>query len=274
MKYSNKTIAELCRALGAIVKTNAELKLLFLEFGLSYDQFGGGIQPHSNALVSTLSERSDADDAVARVMEYDLERSYPGLASTDRLLQLLRIDGFEWHNGKLVPTTPQPAALAGELSQLERDLQDLMLNVATEHYRQAHESFSASNWEAANSQIRPFMENLLIELGKREISKVRSDPSAALQDLRDQGFIDSPEWQMIRGYWQGRQDNGPHTDWYLPPNSYEGGYAAARPCHGKELGCSLRYTHAEAVGRVRPSGQWCGVPGDEGGPGSPWRHPW
>jgi hypothetical protein len=126
------------------------------------------------------------------------------------LLQSLRIDGFEWHDGKLVPTTPQPAALAEELSQLERDMQDFMLNVAAEHYRQAHESFTASNWEAANGQIRPFMESLLIELGKRETSKVRLDPSAALQDLRDQGFIDMPEWQMIRGFWQGIQDNGPH----------------------------------------------------------------
>lgn len=85
-----------------------------------------------------------------------------------------------------------------------------MLNVAAEHYRQAHESFTASNWEAANGQIRSFMEDLLIELGKRETSKTRPDPSAALQDLRDQGFIDHPEWQMFRGFWQGIQDNGPH----------------------------------------------------------------
>lgn len=85
-----------------------------------------------------------------------------------------------------------------------------MLNVAAEHYRQVLESFTASNWEAANGQIRSFMENLLIELGKQETSKGRSDPSAALQDLRDQGFIDNPEWQMVRGFWQSIQDNGPH----------------------------------------------------------------
>jgi hypothetical protein len=71
-------------------------------------------------------------------------------------------------------------------------------------------NITASNWEAANGQIRPFMESLLVDLGKRETSKVRSDPSAALQDLRDQEFIDKPEWQMIRGFWQGIQNNGPH----------------------------------------------------------------
>jgi len=59
-----------------------------------------------------------------------------------------------------------------------------------------------------------------------------------------------------------------------PPNPYEGGYAAARPYTGTELRGSLRSTHAAAVGRVRPSGPWCGVPVGEGGPGSPWRHQW
>ncbi len=210
MKYSNKTIAELCRALGAAVKEHVELDLLSLEFGLSPNQFSGGLRPRSKALVDTLSQQSNADDALTRVVEYVLEREHLAKAPAERLRQSLRVDGFEWHDGKLVPTTPQPAALAEELSQLERDLQDLMLTVAAEHYRQAHESFTASNWEAANGQIRSFMEDLLIALGNRETSKTRPDPSAALQDLRDHGFIDLPEWQMFRGFWQGIQDKGPH----------------------------------------------------------------
>lgn len=213
MKYSNRTIAELCRALGAVISTNAELESLFMEFGLSYNQVDGGIQPHSNALVRALSQQSEADDALTRVVEYILQhhrpdRAAPDQIAIDRLLQSLHLDGFEWHKEQLVPTTPHPAALANELSQLEHDLDSLMLNVAAKHYRQAHESFTASNWEAANGQIRSFMENLLIEIGKRETTRARHDPSAALQDLRDKGFIDSPEWQMFRSFWQGIQDRG------------------------------------------------------------------
>jgi len=211
MKYSNTTIVELCRALGAVVESRRDLVLLFREFELSYDQFEGGIKPHADDLVDILCRRPDADNALTRVVEYViLGHSHSGRASIDRLVQLLRIAGFEWHDGKLIPTTPQPAALAQELSQLERDLQALMLNVAAEHYRQAHESFAASNWKAANGQIRSFMEDLLIELGEPETSKTRPDPVAALQDLRDQRFIDNPEWQMLKGFWQGIQDNGPH----------------------------------------------------------------
>jgi len=210
VKYSDKTIAELCRALGAAVMDHAELELLFLEHGLRYSEFGGGLRPRSNALVMTLRDRDDGDTALVRLVEYVLQRRGAGWEPSDRLLQTLRVDGSEWRDGKLVPTTPEPAGLAQELSQLERDLQELALGVAGEHYRQAYESFVARNWEAANSQIRSFMEDLLIEVGKRQTSSVRSDPSAALQDLRNQAFFDDPEWQMLKGFWQGIQDRGPH----------------------------------------------------------------
>ena len=84
------------------------------------------------------------------------------------------------------------------------------MSVAAAHYRQAYESFVAGNWEAANGQVRSFVEDVLIEVGRRETSKVRSDPSASLQDLRSQGFLDDPEWQTFKGFWQGIQDRGPH----------------------------------------------------------------
>lgn len=209
MKYSDKTIAELCRALGAAVSTHSELERLFLEYGLRYDQFEGGLHPRSNALVTALRKRDDGD-SLTRLLKYVLERKGTGFEPSDRLLQSLRVDGFEWCNGKLVPTTPDPAALAPQISQFERDLQDMGIGIAAEHYRQAHESFVASNWEAANGQIRSFMEDFLIELGKRETSKVRSDASAALQDLRSKNFLDDPEFQMFKGFWQGIQDRGPH----------------------------------------------------------------
>ena len=145
MKYSDKIIAELCRALGSVVNEHADLELLFLEHGLSYDQFGGGIRPRSNALISALRQTSNADEALTSVVKFVLERHRPDWKPTERLLHALRLDGFVWDDGQLVPTTAEPAELGKELSQLERDLQDLRLNVAAEHYRQAHESFVAAN---------------------------------------------------------------------------------------------------------------------------------
>ncbi len=194
MKYSDKTLSELCRALGAVIPDHAELELVFLEHGLPYDQFSGGIRPRVNGLVMTLRGRDDGNASLTRLIEYVLRRRGAGWEPADRLLHALRLDGFEWRDGKLVPTTPEPVALADELSRLERDLQGLSMSVAAAHYRQAYESFVAGNWEAANGQIRSFVEDFFIEIGRRVTSKVRSDPSASLQDLRNQGFLDEPEW--------------------------------------------------------------------------------
>lgn len=210
LRFNNKTIAQLCRALGAVVGTHAELQRLFLEYNLFYSDFTGGIDPRCNALVTSLTQRSDADNAITTLIEYVLERGGSDFGPTENLLRALRVDGLEWHDRKLVPTTPKPAELATELSQLELDLKDLGLTVASVHYRQAYESFVAGNSEAANGQIRSFMENLLIEVAKRQTTKTRSNAAAALQDLRDARFFDEPEWQMVRGFWHGIQDKGPH----------------------------------------------------------------
>ena len=77
MKYSDKTIAELCRELGAAVRTHSELELLFLEHGLQYDQFGGGLRSRSNALVMALHGRDDGS-ALTQLLEYVLKRRGAG----------------------------------------------------------------------------------------------------------------------------------------------------------------------------------------------------
>lgn len=66
----------------------------------------------------------------------------------------LMINSLEMRRRANHPTTPHPAALAQELSQLELDLQSLGFTVAAAHYRQAYESFAVGHWEAANGQIR------------------------------------------------------------------------------------------------------------------------
>lgn len=185
---------------------------LFLEHNLSDHDCVGGIQPRTVALVNAARKLDPPEDdrILTALAQYVLEHGRDDFPPIERLVHALKADGFEWREGSLVPTTPEPAALGVELSALEQDLQDLGLNVATTHYRQAHESFVAGNWEAANGQIRSFMENLLIELGRRQTSNERDNAATALQDLRNEGFFDDAEWQMLKGFWQSIQDNGPH----------------------------------------------------------------
>jgi hypothetical protein len=77
-------------------------------------------------------------------------------------LTSLQIDGFHFSNGVIMPTTPEPASLGPILSQLERDLLECKLKVASKHYSQACENLAAGNFEAANGQIRSFIENLFV----------------------------------------------------------------------------------------------------------------
>jgi hypothetical protein len=218
LRFGNKTLAELSRSLAAAVQTNAEMDNLYLEHSIDDRGISGGIEPHSNALVRAVAQLDSPNNerVVAELIRYVLEKADNGmirgigLQRIERLRHSLNADGFEWRDGNLVPVTPESISLANELSALERNFEELGLNVALTHYRQAHESFVAGNWEAANGQTRSFLENLFIELNKRITARDRDSAGTSLQDLRDNGFIDPAEFQMIKGFWDSIQDNGPH----------------------------------------------------------------
>jgi hypothetical protein len=97
-----------------------------------------------------------------------------------------------------------------QISRLEQELGNSGLSTAAEHYRQAVENFLDRNWEAANGQTRSFIEEFLIARNARITGQQRTDPLAALQDLRQTAYIDDAEWNQLRGFWAGIQDNGPH----------------------------------------------------------------
>jgi hypothetical protein len=89
-------------------------------------------------------------------------------------------------------------------------LQELGLNVALIHYQQAIENFVKGNAEAANSQVRPFLENLFLSLCQVHTVREFTDASAALQHLRNKRWLDDGEWNHLRHFWADIQDNGPH----------------------------------------------------------------
>jgi hypothetical protein len=92
----------------------------------------------------------------------------------------LALDGFEVHENELIPTTSEPAILAPELTALEEQLQERGMTIAITHYRQACENFVRGNAEAANGQIRSFLENLFIALCEEGCDRRFPDATAAL----------------------------------------------------------------------------------------------
>jgi hypothetical protein len=78
----------------------------------------------------------------------------------ETLSRSLAIEGFEYRDSRLIPTTPGAANVANEISALESELQERGFLTAVAHYRQAVDNFVDGNWEASNGQIRSCIEDL------------------------------------------------------------------------------------------------------------------
>jgi hypothetical protein len=126
------------------------------------------------------------------------------------LLQALEADGWKFSGGKLIPETPEPAALAPEISRLQHDLQQLGLEIAATHYRHALDNFRERRCEASNGQLRCFLENLYIELCTRQTGRPFTDPGSAIQHLRQTGHIGSGEYNLARGLLEVSNERGAH----------------------------------------------------------------
>lgn len=214
MRFSRKTLANLARVMEI---GHTELNTLFFEHGIEDAQVTGSQRDKALAFLKAVEARkvpSEADEIVLEVTErlLSLRSEYVRQhdAAIQRLLASLNLDGLDYRDGHLVPTTPEPAALGPQITALEIDLAKVELTTAGEHYRQASDNFVDGNWEACNGQLRSFLEDLLIVACERLSGGVFKDPSSALQHLRNCGYLDLDEWNMLRSFWSGIQDNGPH----------------------------------------------------------------
>lgn len=209
MALARRTLAELGRAIGS-KHSHAEVGALFYELGLEH------LDPHGNLLTRGIGvvqalektrDQAELEKAALELAERVLAMPGPPLTA---LAENLQIEGYQYANGRLVPTTPAPAALGPELSLLEQQLDRRGFTTAATHYRQAVDNFVKQNWESCNSQIRSFVEDLVLSIGEHVTKNKRSDPNAGLQDLQSSGHLDHAEFNQFRAFWAGIQDNGPH----------------------------------------------------------------
>lgn len=197
--------------------SHTDINLIALELDFEGRAFGGNRVDRCMALVRAVEQGKTPEAASAALLQL-AERE---LASYNEwqgenvpeiigLTRALQIEGFVFQDGRLLPTTPGPIALDREISQLERQLQDVGFQVALRHYQQAVDSFVEGNSEAANGQLRSFIEDLFISLCQRYRQHTFEDASAALQHLKDTNWLDIGEWNNFRSFWADIQDNGPH----------------------------------------------------------------
>ncbi len=210
MRFSRRTLAELSRSL-ANVRAKEEIRTLAYEINLENEISGTTLKELAGSLIriaEQLRPEEKAEEATLRIIEYVF--IHTSIDSESPLAFSLKIDGFEWDGSKLIPTTPSPATLGREITILEARLDEFGFDVARRHYDQSYESFVDGRWEACNGQLRSFMEDFLIQLGKSQSGQLRSDPNAALSDLRG-NLLDDKEWNLGRSIWAILHESGAHA---------------------------------------------------------------
>jgi hypothetical protein len=152
--------------------------------------------------LDTLKERLLAD-------EFELRRTItgpPGLSPPYDFLP----PGITKASYQLLPAGAAPAPTAPEITALEAALDDCGYQVAKSHYGQAVRSYVAGDLEAANGQLRSFLEDLFVELARGHGGYSGDEPVAALQALRNQRQLLDGEFNLLRGLWELSQSRGPH----------------------------------------------------------------
>lgn len=221
MRLSRRTLAALVAAIAA-GRGHAWLNQQFYGLGLEDTDPNTTVHSRSLALVQRLEQGArtldgkpvDEQEREAALLDLAIEvLQAPGTGDfrhRDRLINALRADGFEWGADRLTPTTPGPLALAPRISLLESELEAAGFEVSLGHYRQAVDNLTAGNPAACNSQVRPFLEDLYCQVGERLTGLARRDPVAAITDLKTRQHVDAGEWNMLRGFWETCQTQGPH----------------------------------------------------------------
>jgi hypothetical protein len=212
---SPKSKAALIRVIAR--QGHSDISLLAIELGLDGEAVGANRLERSMALVRAIEQRNNPDDAAGKLFELVQgqlssanERQLQNDEQLQALIRNLELDGYAFRDGRLLPATPTPIALQEVISDVERDLDAAGYDVALKHYQQAVDNYVKGNWEAANSQVRSFLEDLFIGLCQRHRNEVPGDAGAALQHLYHTEWLDRGEYNHYRAFWNDIQDNGPH----------------------------------------------------------------
>ena len=208
MSISRKTYAAFGRAITAAYD-HGELDALFFEYSFKDPNPGESRIKKSIRFSEYLENlgKSSGHKEILEIAETTLKRA---VQRHTELRNLLEIDGYQFENNRLIPTTPEPAALAKQISILESQLADKGFVTAATHYEQAVENFTNSNWESSNAQLRSFVENLIPSIEEFVAGSRSNNPNAALQSMKNSGVLDEAEFNQFRAFWAGIQDNGPH----------------------------------------------------------------
>ena len=224
--------------------TRTEFARLFDRCGLEYDERGSLAK---DALVHQTLRRAQtkADKADARArkgllkfvriileQKYDPASSWSGRISKNQLAEIreaLFADGYDLRvsvtenlmpgesrpvSAQILPTDAITVPLGDEITSLEAKLSEEGYTVAATHYRQAVSNLTDHQYEAANSQLRSMLEELVIRVavdhtGYRDSGKA-SQGGLAITHMLGNGLPDKDLGNALKGIWDLSHTRGSH----------------------------------------------------------------
>lgn len=129
----------------------------------------------------------------------------------EEAVKAVEADGWEYDNdnGRLVSAVPG-VVVAEETSFVEQALTELGWTDAAGHYRQALEAFSRAEWAGSNAQLRSLLDDLLPRIAETVTDNRLQEPRAAIDQLKNKGWLIEGEYNLLRGSWELAQHRGSH----------------------------------------------------------------
>ncbi len=143
----------------------------------------------------------------------DPQKSKRGRTTYTSFQQALRADGLDLVEGRVAPFLSPAVDPAKEEGLLESRLKNYGFDVALNHLEQATDNAAREQWEAANGQIRSFLEALCNSIASRIYQGNESPPTQgqARKYLADSGFLNSKESDLLKALFQVLHGEGGHA---------------------------------------------------------------
>ena len=232
VRIGRKTISALISHLDETY-TNTQLKQLMFELGLDERYSGPNILSRLGNVFHPIA-KMDADCNETKVaielIETAAQDAWNAIDSTDELWidshkserakrtydslqQALRADGLDLVEGRVVPFMSPSVDIAKERGMLESRLQLHKFDIASTHLEQAVDNVARSQWEAANSQIRSFLEALCNSIVSQIYQGSSNSPTQgqARIYMTEVGFLTPEESDLLKALFRVLHGQGGHA---------------------------------------------------------------
>ncbi|MBA7499435.1 hypothetical protein ES704_02179 [subsurface metagenome] len=226
LHFSNRTLSYIIETLSG--RTDSQLRGFFFKYGLLNIYTRSGRLTAKNRKVTDVFQhlidagdehafdnlnmivREVLDDTCAwlKEREYNFSEIYPELE------RALNADGFQVHNGELIPLISPTVEPLQEEGLVETLLHKYSFDVAKNHLEQAYDNYLGGNWEASNAALRSFLQDLFDQIAVTiwNDEAIRKDPGGQRRQLlQDKGFIEGDtEARLVSSFFRFASYSGSH----------------------------------------------------------------